>query len=233
MLGMPSQTDFDLKFTFLGIPVRVTPWFWLFSALLGRSDDPQTILIWVACVFLSILIHEYGHGLMAKAFGFHSSIVLHGLFGMCESQAERQTAWQRLAVLICGPAAGLLTFGLVLGSVILIGSDRLSPLGSKVANDMILINLVWSIFNLIPIYPMDGGQIMKVLLVMFNRSKGGRWAHIASLIGAGVLGSYMLVNQQFLMVLFCAYFALVNYQALQMDYQFAKYGGQNDDWWRQ
>ena len=68
----------------------------------------------VGCVFLSILVHEYGHGLMAKAFRFSPSIVLHGLGGLCFSEAERQTLRQRLAVLICGPGAGFVLFGLAI-----------------------------------------------------------------------------------------------------------------------
>jgi stage IV sporulation protein FB len=235
MLGMPATSTFDLRFELFRIPVRVTPWFWLGAALLSRSNDVQFVMIFVVCVFISIVIHEFGHGLMAKAFGFRSSIVLHMLFGMCESEVERQTPWQRLAVLICGPLAGFLAFGLLLGSVTLIGPGHLSPVGETIVGTLLQINLIWSIFNLFPVYPLDGGQMMKVVLQMLNRRSGGRWAHIASLVLAGLIASVLLlyVRGEFYLVILFAYFAFVNYQVLQIDYQDAKYGVDADDnWWR-
>ena len=115
MLGMPESTSYDLRFRLLGIPVRVHPFFWLVAAFIGfRERNIPLTLLNVGCVFLSILVHEYGHGLMAKAFRFSPSIVLHGLGGLCFSEAERQSLRQRLAVLICGPGAGFALFGLVI-----------------------------------------------------------------------------------------------------------------------
>ncbi len=82
MLGVPDTTAYDLRFRFLGIPVRVHPLFWLVTALLAsESRDPKAILIWIACVFVSILVHEYGHGLMSRAFRCSPSIVLYGMGG--------------------------------------------------------------------------------------------------------------------------------------------------------
>jgi stage IV sporulation protein FB len=234
MFGTPATTDYDLRFQLLGIPVRVTPWFWLVAAILSGATDAQGILIFVACVLISVVIHEFGHGLMAKAFGYRPSIVLQGMFGLCYSEAERQTPWQRLAVIISGPLAGFLTFGVLLGSFRSIGPDRLSPVGREVVGTLLWINLIWSIFNLIPVYPMDGGQFMKVVLMMINPRRGGRWAHIVSLVLAGVIASLIMIYspQQFWMAIFFAYFALVNYQTLQMEYQYVTYGGDDGDSWR-
>ena len=61
------------------------------------------MLIWIGCVFVSILVHEYGHGLMSRLFRFSPSIVLYGMGGSATPRAERQTPWQRLAVLFAGP----------------------------------------------------------------------------------------------------------------------------------
>ena len=107
MLGT-SSTPYDLRFRFLDIPVRIHPLFWLMMAVLGwRDNDLASVLIWVGCAFVSILVHEFGHGLMAKQFRGSPSIVLYGLGGLCYSQGER-TAGQRLAVLLAGPGAGFL-----------------------------------------------------------------------------------------------------------------------------
>ncbi len=115
MFGAVSETPYDLRFRFLGIPVRVHPLFWLAGALLaGSSRDPSVIVMWVGCVFISILIHEYGHGLMAMKFDSSPSIVLWMGGGLCYNQAERQTPLQRLAVVLSGPGAGFVFCGVVM-----------------------------------------------------------------------------------------------------------------------
>jgi Zn-dependent protease len=114
MLGA-SETPYDLRFRFLGIPVRVHPMFWLISAMLGwQPNHIPAVLVWVVCVFVSILIHEYGHGSVAQAFGSTPWILLWGGGGLCYTQAERHTPAQRLAVVISGPGAGFVLCGLVM-----------------------------------------------------------------------------------------------------------------------
>ncbi len=92
MFGV-SETPYDLRFHALGIPVRVHPLFWLGSALLaGNSNDLPLIVTWVACVFISILVHEYGHGLMAKAVDSSPSIrPLDGRWSLLQPDGPRVT----------------------------------------------------------------------------------------------------------------------------------------------
>ena len=114
MFGVP-ETPYDWRFRLLGIPVRVHPLFWLVAFMLGfvRENIPVS-LIFVGCAFVSILVHEYGHGLTARAFGASPSIVLQAFGGLCIYQPDRQTPRQRLAVLICGPGAGFVLAGVVM-----------------------------------------------------------------------------------------------------------------------
>jgi Zn-dependent protease len=236
MWGMPSETPYDLRFQFLGIPVRVHPMFWLVTALLragGVHLSLQEVAIWVACVFVSILVHEFGHGLMARAVGYPASIVLYGMGGLCYSQAERQGPWERLAVLICGPGAGFVLAALVFAGVIASGGS-LSPLGSEVVGNLLFINIAWGVLNLFPIWPLDGGQMTGVVLTMLNRRRGMSWTHVISLVTAGVLAllSLTMLREMF-MTLFFGLFAVMNYQQLQAQYERSKYGlDDNDDWWR-
>jgi Zn-dependent protease len=241
MLGIPSTTPYDLRFRFLGIPVRVHPLFWLITALLGHAGSPgvsvREVVIWIGCVFFSILVHEYGHGLMARAFGYQSGIVLYGMGGLCYSEGERQTPWQRLAVLISGPGAGFLLAGIVFVTVLALTLRGVSfgPTGADIVNDLWQINLYWSLINLLPIWPLDGGQITGVVLGMFNRRHGMRWAHVVSLLAAGILAllSYMKRQDMFL-ALFFGFFALTNYQVLQVMHAQARYGSfeGDEEWWR-
>lgn len=68
MLGSPEITAYDLRFRLLNIPVRVHPLFWLIMLFIsGLADiDLKLALVFVACAFFSILVHEFGHGLSAR-----------------------------------------------------------------------------------------------------------------------------------------------------------------------
>jgi stage IV sporulation protein FB len=265
-----SQTPYDLRFRFLGVPVRIHPLFWLISAALGWHDHdiPLTIL-WILCVLVSILVHEYGHALTNKAFHCSPSIVLWGLGGLCYSQGgERQTSPQRLAVVLAGPAAGFVLGGLVLvlssvlvgitpseqvESIIAVVTARSLPgdvaiklqdaVGSSETGSVVLksayrsliwINLMWGVVNLLPLWPLDGGQATQILLSFYNRHQAQRWAHVISLLVAGSLTILVvtLTKDIFLSVFFGS-FAFINYQALQSIHQTqsaAPY--QEDDWWK-
>ncbi|MDG3006204.1 site-2 protease family protein [Paludisphaera mucosa] len=256
-------TSYDLNFRLLGVPVRVHPFFWLFSAMLGLSgnqDDLSLVALWVGCVFLSILVHEFGHALMGKRFGGSPSILLYSLGGLCYSGSER-TPWQRLAVILAGPGAGFLLF---LATLIAAGVvDRISPVEnlamvlrlmglphdpesyfggrSKLGDGMpaqayfmmVQINLYWTIINLLPIWPLDGGQATQVVLSQVDRRNGVRRSHIISFLTAGALAIFLGVRSGSLFItLFMGYFAYTNFQILQSMHEAKRFGYQQDDWWR-
>jgi Zn-dependent protease len=237
MLATPEPTPYDLRFRFLGIPVRVHPLFWFASVVLGLGGGDEElvpILMWVGCVFVSILVHEYGHGLTARLFRCRPSIVLSGLGGLCAYEAERQLPWQRLAVLLAGPGAGLFFYGCIEVGMIALGRPQ-SHVGREILWDLWQINLFWSLVNLLPIWPLDGGQITGVVLTKLNRYKGTNRTHVISLITAALLAMLVLiyVKDMFLGVFF-AIFALFNYQRVQAHHHTARYGVADDeaDWWK-
>jgi Zn-dependent protease len=257
-----SQTPYDLRFRFLDIPVRVHPLFWLVAAMLGwRDNDMPTVVIWVACVFVSILVHEYGHGLMAKMFGCSPSITLWMGGGLCYSEMDRQTPRQRLAVVLSGPGAGFVLCGIVMliASALfgLTPREHLSMLqglfGLPVDPDtfgealpkfrsdtsrliyeiLVQINVFWGLVNLLPVWPLDGGRVSEILLSYVNTHEGARWGHILSLLVAGLLALVALTWKDYFLTVFFGYFAFVNFQILQSIHQAQRMGLYNDeDWWK-
>ncbi len=261
MLGA-SETPYDLRFRLLDIPVRVHPIFWLIAAALGWGDGHNLpmVVAWMCCVFVSILVHEYGHGLTAKAFGSSPSIVLWGLGGLCYSQSERQTPSQRLAVVLMGPGAGFLLCAVVMAVTTLlvgvtpiehletalqavwIGSGSLTigekfrtEMGLNIYWNLVRINLMWGLVNLLPIWPLDGGRVSEILLSWYDRSRGVRWCHVLSLLVAGILAVVVAITltDEWPLMIFFGYFAMINFQVLQTLHQAQAMGLYHDDeWWR-
>lgn len=254
-----AETPFDLRFRALGIPVRVHPFFWLIAAMLGWHDQNLPLVaLWVGCVFVSILVHEYGHGLMAQRFRESPSILLWGMGGLCYSQGERQTPLERLLVILAGPGAGFMLAVLVMALATafhgvtpdehagiiagLLGvGDASTGAIAKIHNPweffvyyfLLEINILWGLLNLLPIWPLDGGQAFQILLTWFDRARGRRWGHIVSLMVAGILAVVAgLGGDQIFMALFFAYFAFLNYQMLHSLHQEQIFGVERDDWWR-
>ncbi len=269
MLGT-SETPYDLKFRLLGVPVRIHPLFWLVAVMLGwRQYDIPGVTVWVVCVFVSIIVHEFGHALVAKAFDASPSVVLWGLGGLCYSQGDRQTPAQRLAVILSGPGAGFLLLALVILATFLRTGltplEQMNAVGAlfgivglpqdlflkfrsafnidpeslalKAYLALVQINLFWGLVNLLPMWPLDGGQATQIVLSHFDRARGQRGTHIVSLLVAGILAvvAYSLTSppENLLRSLFFAYFAFINFQILQTIHQAQTMGlYQEDEWWK-
>src|SRR5262245_51398952 len=100
-----------------GIPVTVQPFFLLMVAFLGyRSDEPFEFLIaWVIVVFISILIHEFGHAFAVRAFGMSPQIEISGFGGVTSWRDEKNVSPPKhIAISLAGPFAGFLFCGVVI-----------------------------------------------------------------------------------------------------------------------
>jgi membrane-associated protease RseP (regulator of RpoE activity) len=239
--GAAETTAYDLRFRILDIPVRVHPLFWLVMLLIsGQPHDLTAAFVFVACAFVSILVHELGHGITSRILGREpDGIVLYAMGGLCYTPAERQSPLARLLVLAAGPGAGFLLLAVVLvwGSLVLgigpaqsfafigVGTGdpifafrRLAaapPVAVEVFHSLLYINFWWGVLNLLPIWPLDGGQIAGVVLGAFDRRNGQRWAHILSIVTAGLLAYWFVEQERYLTAIWFGYFGYVNYQMLQ------------------
>src|SRR5262249_39113976 len=144
----PDPTPFDLRFRIFGVPVRVSPWFWVLSAVLGwRFFDRGGVGLlglWVGCVFVSILIHELGHVAAFRWFGVPSHVVLYPFGGLAIPTHEPPHRSDRIIVALAGPAAQLVLYALVrVADVTLLGGEGQSPLLGVAVGMLLFINLYW------------------------------------------------------------------------------------------
>ena len=193
MLLDNQPTAFDLRFRFLGFPVRVSPFFWLVMALFGQNEFQRGIefgLIWVACGFISILVHELGHALAMRRFGSPARIELFAFGGMATASYASPSAYRRLWIAAAGPAAGATLFGIVYGTQELFDWARTNPYTTVIYSALFMMNLYWTIFNLLPIWPFDGGHILREMLVIRNVRQPDFQTQKISFVFALVLGIF-------------------------------------------
>lgn len=186
-----NPTPFDLHFRLFGFPVRVSPWFWLVSGLLGdfilqRFGLPY-LLLWIACVFVSILLHELGHAFAARWFGSPSRIDLIAFGGLATYSHPPRAGWRRMLVALAGPAAGFLFAGAVYGSNEVVQWSESSDFARRTFSFLIWINLFWNCINLLPIWPLDGGKVCRELAYMAGARNPDAIAYGVSMVAAGLL----------------------------------------------
>ena len=228
----PLRTDFDLNFKVGPIPVRVHPFFWVIALFLSGGNT-DTFLIWIGVLFISILVHELGHVVMFGRYGIPSHVVLYAFGGLAVPESSRRlTHGQHIAVSFAGPAAGFILAATVLLSIRMSGGDtgfagqfpfyefNLREGASihirRFFSAMLYINIFWGLLNLLPIYPLDGGQISRELFVMNQGHKGVERSLWLSLITASVIAivGYAALRSLFMLILF-GWMAWDNWMALQ------------------
>jgi Zn-dependent protease len=220
LLAEPQDSGADWRFELLGVPVRVSAWFWPAAALLGWSicqalagGDQRTLIqllaLWIGAVFVSILVHEFGHALAYRFFGQGADVVLYHFGGLAIPRAWGRRGHlrplQRLLVSAAGPAAQLvLAAAIVIGLKatgwyvpfpleglgtrlgLFVGREFTSPLLSALCGFLLFVNGFWPLMNLLPVPPLDGGQIVREGLLALGVSDAHR---IAGMIGVVVGGA--------------------------------------------
>lgn len=192
---MFGETAYDLKFHLLGYPVRVSPWFWAIALGLAwrPNSDITELLIFVACIFISILLHEFGHGLTATAFRCEPrEILLYTLGGLCYFVPPRNLRrWQSILITAAGPGVNFALTGISYAILEFSGLDF--PPRLEISLVIILwINLVWGIINLLPVLPLDGGRIAEDLLGFIHPGAARLRAHFLSIATCGIILAAMI-----------------------------------------
>jgi Zn-dependent protease len=185
-----------LRFRLFGIPVAVNPSFWFLTLFLQFSElaRPERLAAWVAVVFTGVLIHEMGHALTIRAFGFAPAIELHGLGGLTawDTQGGMPGPGKRLLISLAGPFAGI-AFGFGTIVVALAAGHSSETIWSRtsivdyVVASIVWVNAGWGILNLLPVYPLDGGQVVASLCDFVVPGRGRIWALRLTIVSGAVV----------------------------------------------
>ncbi len=211
-----------LRFRLLNVPVEVHPTHLLISGLIAwsftqssftRTAWPTAILrdeahpqygvtvafvliAWMLLVTLSVLVHELGHAIAARAYGATPSIHLVGLGGLTRAEgAERFPWWRDVLFTLAGPVAGL-ALGVVAGLLVWLLGDATHEALRYFGTGLLIANVSWTVLNLLPISTLDGGRITAVLLTRAFGRPGFLFAQVIALVFAGLVLVYAFTSQQ-------------------------------------
>ncbi len=204
-----------------GVPVDVSVWFFAVALFLGMSAGSAVGgLLWIAALTVSILTHELGHAVVAHRYGLGPRIVLHGWGGLCQHAPARSDR-QELTILAAGPGAELAlgAAAFLLGDALdaaLPGLGRSAPVVPWFLDALGWVSVIWGGANLLPIWPLDGGQIAYTLLQR-HRPLGQvhQLVHGAGQVLAGAVAVWGLLSGHTFVALLAAFLAWQNHRALR------------------
>lgn len=209
---------------FAGIDVYIHTTFLLLIAFFGFSYWVQTRTLagvlegvgFLLLLFLSVVLHEYGHALTARRYGIKTrDITLLPIGGVARLERMPDKPIQELWVALAGPAVNVVIAAVLFAYLVL--TRTLVPLpglpltGGPFLERLMTVNLFLVGFNLLPAFPMDGGRVLRALLAL--RLEYVQATQIAASIGQGMaflFGIIGLFSNPFL--LFIAFFVWIGAQ---------------------
>jgi Zn-dependent protease/CBS domain-containing protein len=158
----------------LGIPVYISPYWFVIAGVfilvyaneLAATLHGDTRFIvaaaFVVLLYLSVLIHELSHCVVARGYGLPvRRILLYPLGGFSEIELEPQTPGREFAVSAAGPALSLLLAAACFGLMRVVSPDTIT---GTLVSQLRWANLVVGLFNLLPGLPLDGGRMLRAVI---------------------------------------------------------------------
>jgi stage IV sporulation protein FB len=200
------------------IPVKIHFSFFLTAVILsGTSRELAGVAQWTGVIFVSVMLHELGHALMGRIFGLSPRIDLHGMGGTTSWTAARGalTPMKSILISVAGPGVGIV-LGAIIFALLVMRVVPADPLAQSIANDLVYVNAGWGFVNLLPVLPMDGGNVLFAVLNAATKGNGERPTRIVSMAIAVIGGALaFLVYHQWWPALLAALFAYDNFRALR------------------
>jgi Zn-dependent protease len=175
-------------------------------------------------LFLSIVLHELAHSLVARRYG----IPMHGITlfifgGVAEMTDEPESAKSELLMAIAGPITSVIIGFILLGLSWTVGSGWTTPV-QGVLIYLGFLNIVLAVFNMLPAYPLDGGRVLRSVLWTWKNDL--RWAtRVTSRIGSGfgivliIFGAINFITGNFIGGIWMALIGLFLRSVAQQGYQ--------------
>lgn len=220
--------------TLFGIRIRIHITFILYCVfeLLKPSLGLTWTLQWLAILFGSVFLHELGHCFAARSVGGSADSVLMWPLGGLATVSPPHLPWPEFVTVVCGPlvnvALAVLSIIVLIGTGAQVSISALSPLSWIVLPPFassiqiflwlsFAINTGLFLFNLVPMYPMDGGRMLHCALwKSLGHQRGTMAATTVGMVAAAVMGLYALSSQQYTLLIIAFLGYLTCYQERMM-----------------
>jgi Zn-dependent protease len=193
-----------------GIDVKVHWTFFLllaFFAFIGYQGGGGLLgalvtIAFLAMLFFSVLLHEFGHSLVAQRLGIKvRDITLLPIGGVSNLRAPPEKPSEEIKITVAGPLVNVVLAPVFFGVGFALGADPANPANPFVGGFSSIgqffaylgaINVLLAIFNLLPAFPMDGGRVLRGLLA--TRLGRVRATEIASVVGQVFAVAFFLLG---------------------------------------
>lgn len=199
--------------------------FFATAGLIGFINTQSFIgaLVWMGIIFISVLFHEYGHAFASLAFGQSPRIELVAFGGVTIPKGPALSLWKEFLVVLCGPFLGFLLF--LAASFILASGFVTAPLPLQILKGFQIINAFWTVINLLPVMPLDGGQLLRIIIEGIFGVKGRRFALFASMIFSVSLALLMLLYGEYFVGAVFFLFAYQNFELFRYTHGLSEFDG--------
>jgi stage IV sporulation protein FB len=210
-LGSIGGTTIEMETSFIILVV-----FFVFLNL-DQHLGIQYALLWVPILLISVLFHELAHAATIALLGFgRSRVFLSGMGGVTVNQ-RRARPWQDLLISLAGPLGSFLLGWISLSIADNVTVARTDRMLAALLPQLGHANIIWGIFNLVPVYPLDGGQTTRNVLRTFLTERRAFLISVWSsmVVGAGI-AAVALIRGWFFLGIVVAMMVAQNFQQWQM-----------------
>lgn len=200
-------------FTVLGIPVTVSLWHPFLLAMLFYPYLQQNAAfgLGVVCIAsFSVLAHEMGHALTSLYFRLGPRVLLSG-FGGLTYHAPARRPRDEFLIVAAGPAMNFL-----IAIAFRLALPASTGMLYLVLQEAVQINVWWGAFNLMPMMPLDGGQLFHLIMRRFAKPmRADRIIFWVGLVLATILAILALIAHMTFGTILLGFIAMQNWQALR------------------
>ncbi|RYD82821.1 MAG: peptidase M50, partial [Verrucomicrobiaceae bacterium] len=209
----PTQEGSIRLFRAAGINVFIH-WSWFFVAFwiidnrVGAYSSPMWNVLEYLGLFLIVLMHEFGHSLATRQVGGESDTIVLWPFGGVAYVRAPERPGANLWSIAAGPLVNVVLVGVLFLIDSLLGSFlwQSYPDAARLLRILSYINIWILLFNMLPVYPLDGGQILRSLLwYPLGRIKSLKIATVIGFVGVAGLAGYALYRQSIWMGVMTAF----------------------------
>lgn len=192
-------------FDFMGTPVYLKYWFFILLPLFMLQSDFNTALNYFLSIFGAVLIHELAHTAVAKKLKHPVDHVYLDVFnGAAAIDTTYSSYKDTILIVFAGPLSNLILY--------FIGYYLDLSIFS-------MVNLFLFVFNILPIYPMDGGRICKAICQWITKPSVGRKINgYISIVSSILLFVFSIMTHNLLMAVFSALFVFYSYKEIEQKY---------------